>query len=135
MRKSSDQRSVDSSPRLIAAAYVLHRLLVPRHPPCALNNLTTQTPTPTHHHQPTPPKEARTTARWIGADIQIQLGNTKILLDARVHCAVLNVRKMTAHPIPPDPDQPPQDPDERYDTRTISQTISQKKHPTPQGAA
>jgi hypothetical protein len=42
IRKSSDQRSVDSSPRLIAASYVLHRLLVPRHPPCALNNLATQ---------------------------------------------------------------------------------------------
>src|SRR5215210_1501363 len=42
MRKSSDQRSVGSSPRLIAASYVLHRLLVPRHPPCALNNLATQ---------------------------------------------------------------------------------------------
>lgn len=45
IRKSSDQRSVDSSPRLIAASYVLHRLLVPRHPPCALNNLT-------HHNTP-----------------------------------------------------------------------------------
>src|SRR3954452_17491449 len=42
IRKSSDQRSVDSSPRLIAASYVLHRLLVPRHPPCALKNLATQ---------------------------------------------------------------------------------------------
>src|SRR3954449_4312410 len=49
IRTSSDQRSVDSSPRLIAASYVLHRLLVPRHPPCALKNLATQknrTPTP-----------------------------------------------------------------------------------------
>src|SRR5262245_38958562 len=27
-------------PRLIAAYHVLHRLLVPRHPPCALSNLT-----------------------------------------------------------------------------------------------
>ena len=53
IRKSSDQRSVDSSPRLIAASYVLHRLLVPRHPPCALNNLTTQKSHPTH-----PRKEA-----------------------------------------------------------------------------
>ena len=42
IRKSSDQSSVDSSPRLIAASYVLHRLLVPRHPPCALNNLATK---------------------------------------------------------------------------------------------
>ena len=32
-------RSVDSSPRLIAASYVLHRLPVPRHPPCALKHL------------------------------------------------------------------------------------------------
>src|SRR6476660_8145581 len=52
IRKSSDQRSVDSSPRLIAASYVLHRLLVPRHPPCALKNLATQKP---HTH---PRKEA-----------------------------------------------------------------------------
>ena len=27
---------VSSFPRLIAAAHVLHRLLAPRHPPCAL---------------------------------------------------------------------------------------------------
>src|SRR4051812_35487874 len=27
---------------LIAASYVLHRLLVPRHPPCALTNLATK---------------------------------------------------------------------------------------------
>src|SRR5689334_11785815 len=27
-------------PRLIAACHVLHRLLLPRHPPCALSNLT-----------------------------------------------------------------------------------------------
>ena len=39
IRTSSDQRSVDSSPRLIAASYVLHRLPVPRHPPCALKHL------------------------------------------------------------------------------------------------
>ena len=32
---------VGSSPRLIAASYVLRRLLAPRHPPCALSNLAT----------------------------------------------------------------------------------------------
>jgi hypothetical protein len=42
IRTPSDLSSVDSSPRLIAASYVLHRLLMPRHPPCALNNLTTK---------------------------------------------------------------------------------------------
>src|SRR3712207_4968755 len=41
-RSPWDHSSVDSSPRLIAASYVLHRLLVPRHPPCALTNLTTK---------------------------------------------------------------------------------------------
>ena len=39
IRTSSDQRSVDSSPRHIAASHVLHRLPVPRHPPCALKHL------------------------------------------------------------------------------------------------
>ena len=42
IRTPSDQRSVGSSPRLIAASHVLHRLLMPRHPPCALNNLATK---------------------------------------------------------------------------------------------
>ena len=36
IRKSPDQRLVSTSPRLIAAAHVLHRLLAPRHPPYAL---------------------------------------------------------------------------------------------------
>src|SRR5436190_21517940 len=39
IRKSWDQRSVSTSPRLIAAAHVLHRLLAPRHPPHALSLL------------------------------------------------------------------------------------------------
>ncbi len=33
-------KTVCVSPRLIAACHVLHRLLVPRHPPCALSSLT-----------------------------------------------------------------------------------------------
>ncbi len=32
-------RAACASPRLIAACHVLHRLSVPRHPPCALSNL------------------------------------------------------------------------------------------------
>jgi hypothetical protein len=31
-----------SSPKLIAGSYALHRLLTPRHPPCALDYLTTR---------------------------------------------------------------------------------------------
>src|SRR3954469_20888153 len=103
IRKSSDQRSVDSSPRLIAASYVLHRLLVPRHPPCALNNLTTHTPTPTH---PPPPAHTPKGTNHGAMDRRGYPDTARqkiILLDARVHCAVLNVRKMTAHPAPPAP--------------------------------
>src|SRR5213080_2460413 len=72
IRTPWDHSSVDSSPRPIAASHVLHRLLVPRHPPYALSNLTTkmlastvqfstnatqpahppwQTPTPPNHKQ------------------------------------------------------------------------------------
>src|SRR5437667_7039521 len=39
IRKSPDQSLISSSPRLIAAVHVLHRLQVPRHPPCALIHL------------------------------------------------------------------------------------------------
>src|SRR3954465_8522466 len=42
IRTPWDHSSVDSSPRPIAASHVLHRLLVPRHPPFALANLTTE---------------------------------------------------------------------------------------------
>lgn len=44
IRTSSDPRSVDNSPRHIAASHVLHRLLMPRHPPYALTHLQTQKP-------------------------------------------------------------------------------------------
>ena len=37
IRKSGNIMLVCSSPRLIAAYHVLHRLSDPRHPPCALN--------------------------------------------------------------------------------------------------
>jgi hypothetical protein len=41
IRKSPDRRLVADSPGLIAGSNVLHRLLMPRHPPCALSNLAT----------------------------------------------------------------------------------------------
>ncbi len=52
IRTSSDPRSVDSSPRLIAASHVLHRLPVPRHPPCALKHLQHKTKKMSHPHTP-----------------------------------------------------------------------------------
>src|SRR5579862_4988721 len=44
IRRSRDRRMVSVSPGLIAAAHVLHRLSVPRHPPCALVLLIRRTP-------------------------------------------------------------------------------------------
>src|SRR5215813_14546054 len=73
IRTPWDQRSVDNSPRPIAASHVLHRLLVPRHPPFALSNLTTKmlastvqfsnnNQTTTHtHHTPQNPQHSRGT--------------------------------------------------------------------------
>src|SRR5438309_5422603 len=40
IRESTGQRLFSASPWLIAAVHALLRLLVPRHPPCALNILT-----------------------------------------------------------------------------------------------
>ena len=76
IRTSSDQRSVDSSPRHFAASHVLHRLPVPRHPPCALKHLQTQnqyleiahqqtTTTTTPDHTP-PPKRGSMRRRHQG---------------------------------------------------------------------
>ena len=42
IRKSWSQRPVIDSTRLIADSHVLLRLLLPRHPPCALGNFHTQ---------------------------------------------------------------------------------------------
>ena len=41
IRKSPGQSLLGGSPELIAACHVLHRLLTPGHPPCALIRLTT----------------------------------------------------------------------------------------------
>src|SRR3954453_13807535 len=40
IRESTDQRLFNTSPWLIAVVHALLRLLVPRHPPCALDILT-----------------------------------------------------------------------------------------------
>ena len=41
IRAPQDQRSFVNFPRLFADFHALHRLLMPRHPPCALSSLTT----------------------------------------------------------------------------------------------
>jgi hypothetical protein len=55
IRTPWDHRSVDNSPRTIAASHVLHRPLVPRHPPSALTNL------PTYHDEQHTPQQHQQT--------------------------------------------------------------------------
>ena len=82
IRTPSDHSSVDSSPRTIAASHVLHRLLMPRHPPCALDNLTN---TPANITK----KQFKQNCCW---------KNSNREQDARVHCTILNDH--TDHPDP-----------------------------------
>ena len=49
IRKSQDQSLFDSSPGLIAAYHVLHRLITPRHPPYTLSSLATSVHSPLGH--------------------------------------------------------------------------------------
>src|SRR5215472_1550583 len=77
IRKPPDHSLAAGSPGHIAGSSVLHRLLVPRHPPCALKNLAH-----TYALQQLrrgPPRHA---------------GGSRI--DARVHCAVLKKRTAPA---------------------------------------
>src|SRR5258707_3612379 len=61
IRTSSDPRSVDSSPRHIAASHVLHRPLMPRHPPCALKHLQQKTQKPKNNSEKITPQQTNTT--------------------------------------------------------------------------
>ena len=82
IRKPPDHSLAAGSPGHIAGSSVLPRLLVPRHPPCALKNLAHHENT-THTQRNPPPRK---TGRLQG-------------LDARVHYAVLKIR--TAPQPPP----------------------------------
>src|SRR3954452_15432805 len=130
IRTPSDQRSVGSSPRLIAASHVLHRLLVPRHPPCALNNLTT-TNKPTHEqtfHNPTPHDDQQTTGNTGPRSVKKMLAST--------------VQFSTTHQPPPHHPARPHPPDGpatrltppangRYETGTA---LTRETHPPAPGA-
>src|SRR6476620_9203593 len=73
IRKSTDHSLVIDSPWLIADSYVLLRFLMPRHPPCALKNLTTKIKNKKHSREPQKlsrtPTGARTRSRFIFLEI------------------------------------------------------------------
>jgi hypothetical protein len=87
IRTSSDPRSVGSSPRHIAASHVLHRPLMPRHPPCALKHLQQKHKNQKtiqrklHHNKPTPEQARPPPPQKNGKDT----GPTRCQLDARNH--------------------------------------------------
>src|SRR5215213_3300181 len=68
IRESADHRLFSASPRLIAAVHALLRLLVPRHPPCALPILTV-----IRHSSDPKVLEAPGDTRWLAADRRDQL--------------------------------------------------------------
>ena len=68
IRVSADHGLFSASPRLIAAVHALLRLLVPRHPPCALPILTV-----IRHHLDPKVLEAPGDTRWLAADRRDQL--------------------------------------------------------------
>ena len=90
IRKSPDHSLVADSPRHIAGSHVLHRLLMPRHPPYALKNLNTQNDQNKSQRQnpehETPPETSD------------EASHRGLIRDARVHCAVL--KKQPGQPEP-----------------------------------
>lgn len=85
IRTPSDPRSVGSSPRHIAASHVLHRLLMPRHPPCALKHL--------QHKKPEKEKEI---AHQTHTTTPQPLNETRVFLYAR--CSQPLSTNQTPHP-------------------------------------
>jgi hypothetical protein len=83
IRTPWDHSSVDSSPRPIAASHVLHRLLVPRHPPSALKNLTKTITTKLQKPHPTttqpahkePPDHREAQISMLASTIHISTNN------------------------------------------------------------
>src|SRR3954449_400363 len=82
IRKSPDQSLVADSPRHIAGSHVLHRLLMPRHPPYALKNLITL-----RHKKIGMNSDTRPEINYTNHEPRPPKGDHPFAVDARVHCA------------------------------------------------
>ena len=94
IRTPWDHSPVIDSPRLIADSYVLLRLLMPRHPPCALKNLTTKDQK--RYFERT--TETNPTPKGTGSDPGSYSWKLLLIKDARVHYVVLKQQPQTTHP-------------------------------------
>ena len=112
IRTPSDHSSVDSSPRPIAASHVLHRLLMPRHPPCALDNLTnTPTPVTQSSSKPKTTHNPRHTRKHSKKD-HAWLRSRKKMLASTLH---LTTTPADHHQKPPTPGRTSDDCPEKHD--------------------
>ena len=93
IRTPPDQRSVANSPGLIAGSHVLHRLLMPRHPPCALHSLS-------HKHSTKTTKLQRPSAATPPAMVTAEDALQAALKDARVHYPENKNHKPPPTPMP-----------------------------------
>ncbi len=82
------------SPRLIAACHVLHRLLLPRHPPCALSSLTIKFTQRTFHPEAEEAPAQIPWQCWIAAR---QRGRSKALQKIYVASCRLPVYSVVKH--------------------------------------
>ena len=111
IRTSSDQRFVDNSPRLNAVSHVLHRLSMPRHPPCALEQQTHTRITQHTNNQKT---------------------HTNKKQDARVHYTVLTHHTHHHQPATTTSQQPVSQPGTTTHTTRINTRIQCRHHVLPQ---
>ena len=111
IRTPSDQRFVDNSPRLNAVSHVLHRLSMPRHPPCALEQQTHTRITQHTNNQKT---------------------HTNKKQDARVHYTVLTHHTHHHQPATTTSQQPVSQPGTTTHTTRINTRIQCRHHVLPQ---
>ena len=154
IRTPWDHSLVDSSPRPIAASHVLHRLLVPRHPPSALDNLTTKmlastvqfstndqphnphpprpTPHPSHHHPRAVQEETGGQAR-VGPCLATREAQAACLFPQDpTGCPPLHHHPRPARPPPPTGSRAVQSKGQRRrkaSTKTFEENLPRLPHP------
>ena len=72
IRTSLDHRVLARSPRLFAGSYVLHRLLLPRHPPCALSSYSPESSLAFAMHSQVNPQQTLETMRSVSLAFNTQ---------------------------------------------------------------